>query len=93
MLSAIHGFNTLLFLALHCTALHCTALHSHSHSHSHRTAPHPPSRSLSEEDSKDRFDDADGDMDGLVSWQEYKAEEYDFGEEEVGRREKSESHS
>lgn len=40
-------------------------------------------KSLSEEDSKDRFDDADGDMDGLVSWQEYKAEEYDFGEEEV----------
>jgi len=40
-------------------------------------------KSLSEEDSKDRFDDADEDMDGLVTWAEYKAEEYDFGEEEV----------
>ena len=40
-------------------------------------------RSLSEEDSKDRFEDADEDMDGLVTWAEYKAEEYDFGEEEV----------
>lgn len=40
-------------------------------------------RSLSEEDSKDRFEDADEDMDGLVTWKEYKAEEYDFGEEEV----------
>ena len=40
-------------------------------------------RSLSEEDSKDRFDDADENMDGLVTWAEYKAEEYDFGDEEV----------
>ena len=43
----------------------------------------PYTRSLSEEDSKDRFDDADEDMDGFVTWAEYKAEEYDFGEEEV----------
>ena len=40
-------------------------------------------RSLSEEDSKDRFEDSDEDMDGLVTWAEYKAEEYDFNEEEV----------
>ena len=37
-------------------------------------------KSLSEEDSKDRFDDADEDEDGFVSWDEYKSEEYDFGD-------------
>jgi len=37
-------------------------------------------KSLSEEDSNDRFEDADEDEDGFVSWDEYKAEEYDFGD-------------
>jgi len=37
-------------------------------------------KSLSEEDSKDRFEDADEDEDGFVSWDEYKSEEYDFGD-------------
>ena len=40
-------------------------------------------RALSEEDSKDRFDDADENGDGFVAWEEYKAEEYDFGDEDV----------
>lgn len=40
-------------------------------------------KSLSAEDSKDRFDDADEDEDGFVSWDEYKAEEYDFDDEDV----------
>jgi len=35
------------------------------------------------EDSKDRFEDADENMDGMVTWAEYKAEEYDFGEDDV----------
>ena len=35
-------------------------------------APHDWRRSLSEEDSKDRFDDADENMDGVVGWEEYK---------------------
>ena len=29
-------------------------------------------RSLIEEDSKDRFDDADKDVDGFITWAEYK---------------------
>lgn len=40
-------------------------------------------KSLSEEDSKDRFEDADENMDGMVTWAEYKAEEYDFGEDDI----------
>jgi len=40
-------------------------------------------KSLSKEDSDDRFEDADGDEDGLVSWDEYKSEEFDFGDEEL----------
>jgi len=39
-------------------------------------------KSLSEEDSKDRFEDADEDEDGFVTWEEYKSEEYDFDEED-----------
>ena len=35
---------------------------------------------MSEEDSNDRFEDADEDEDGFVAWDEYKAEEYDFGD-------------
>ena len=38
---------------------------------------------MSEEDSKDRFEDADENMDGMVTWAEYKAEEYHFGEDDV----------
>ena len=38
-------------------------------------------KSLSEEDSLDRFEDADEDEDSFVSWEEYKADEYDFGDE------------
>ena len=37
-------------------------------------------KSLSEEDSNDRFEDSDEDEDGFVSWDEYKSEEYDFGD-------------
>jgi len=40
-------------------------------------------KSLSEEDSDERFDDADEDEDGYVSWEEYKTEEYDFGDGEL----------
>lgn len=40
-------------------------------------------KSLSEEDSKDRFEEADEDEDGFVAWEEYKSEEYDFDEEDV----------
>jgi len=40
-------------------------------------------KSLSEEDSRERFDDSDVDGDGFVTWAEYKTEEYDFGDEEV----------
>merc|ERR1719378_965389 len=39
-------------------------------------------KSLSEEDSNDRFEDADENEDGFVSWDEYKSEEYDFGEDD-----------
>jgi len=39
-------------------------------------------KSLSEEDSKDRFEDADEDEDSFVTWEEYKSEEYDFDEED-----------
>merc|ERR1719435_48212 len=42
-------------------------------------------KSLSAEDSKDRFDDADEDEDGFVSWDEYRAEEYDFDDEDVDK--------
>ena len=38
---------------------------------------------MSEEDSNDRFDDSDEDEDGFVTWEEYKAEEYDFGDGEI----------
>jgi len=40
-------------------------------------------KSLSKEDSDDRFEDADTNEDGMVSWEEYKNEEYDFGDEEM----------
>ena len=40
-------------------------------------------KSLSEEDSNDRFDDSDEDEDGFVTWEEYKAEEYDFGDGDI----------
>ena len=33
-----------------------------------------------------RFDDADDNDDEAVSWDEYKAEEYDFGEDEIDPR-------
>jgi len=39
-------------------------------------------KSLSEDDSKDRFEDSDEDEDGFVTWEEYKSEEYDFDEED-----------
>lgn len=40
-------------------------------------------KNLSQEDSDDRFDDADDNDDEAVSWEEYKAEEYDFGDDEI----------
>ncbi|XP_023324145.1 reticulocalbin-2 [Eurytemora carolleeae] len=40
-------------------------------------------KSLSKEDSDDRFEDCDENEDGKVSWEEYKTEEYDFGEGEI----------
>jgi len=40
-------------------------------------------KSLSEEDSNDRFEDSDEDEDGFVTWEEYKAEEYDFGDGDI----------
>jgi len=40
-------------------------------------------KSLSAEDAADRMEDCDENEDGVVSWEEYKAEEYDFGDEEV----------
>jgi len=40
-------------------------------------------KSLSKEDSDDRFEDADSNEDGKVSWEEYKSEEYDFGDEDI----------
>lgn len=39
-------------------------------------------KSLSEEDSIDRFEDADEDDNGFVSWEEYKADEYDFDDDQ-----------
>jgi len=39
-------------------------------------------KSLSEEDSVDRFEDADEDDNGFVSWEEYKADEYDFDDDQ-----------
>jgi len=39
-------------------------------------------KSLSEEDSTDRFEDADEDDNGSVSWEEYKADEYDFDDDQ-----------
>jgi len=38
-------------------------------------------KALSQEDSDDRFEDADGDEDGFVTWDEYYEDEYDFGDE------------
>ncbi len=43
-------------------------------------------KSLSKEDSDDRFEDCDENEDGKVSWEEYKTEEYDFGEGEINLR-------
>jgi len=40
-------------------------------------------KSLSKEDSDDRFEDADENEDGRVTWEEYKAEEFDFGDEDL----------
>ena len=37
---------------------------------------------MSQEDSDDRFEDADGDEDGFVTWEEYFDDEYDFGDVE-----------
>ena len=45
-------------------------------------------KSLSKEDSDDRFEDCDENDDGKVSWEEYKAEEYDFGEGKIDLRKK-----
>jgi len=39
-------------------------------------------KALSQEDSDDRFEDADGDEDGFVTWEEYFDDEYDFGDVE-----------
>lgn len=38
--------------------------------------------SLSKEESEERFLDSDVDKNGYVSWQEYKEEEFDFGDED-----------
>ena len=38
---------------------------------------------MSKEDSDDRFEDADENEDGRVTWEEYKAEEFDFGDEDL----------
>jgi len=40
-------------------------------------------KSLSVEDAEDRMQDCDENEDGVVSWDEYKAEEYDFGDKEL----------
>jgi len=40
-------------------------------------------KSLSAEDAEDRMEDCDENEDGFVTWEEYKAEEYDFGDEDV----------
>jgi len=39
-------------------------------------------KALSQEDSDDRFEDADGDENGFVTWEEYLEDEYDFGDME-----------
>jgi len=44
-------------------------------------------RSLAEEESKERFEDADGDDDGHVTWDEYKEEEFDL--EDAGQNEEA----
>jgi len=38
-------------------------------------------KALSREDSDERFEDTDEDEDGFVSWNEYKDDEFDFGDE------------
>ena len=39
-------------------------------------------KSLSKEESEERFDDGDEDGDGFVSWLEYRRVEFDFDDDE-----------
>lgn len=40
-------------------------------------------KALSKEDSDERFEETDTDENGLISWAEYKSEEFDFDDEEL----------
>ena len=40
-------------------------------------------KALSKEDSDERFEDTDEDEDGFVSWNEYKNDEFDFGDGDI----------